>query len=130
MLGVFFVQSIKEFLTKHFWQNFLIPFQRYCCLKLKNLNLCDLFYSSFYGLKLRRTFHRFLWFLDQKACGRQKRHSVHSGFCPDVRAVLYHSTSGLKQKNATFIAHCQLAWVHTQFMKRPECEICGMNKTR
>ena len=32
---VFFLQTIFEFLTSHFWQNFFTSFESYCCLKLK-----------------------------------------------------------------------------------------------
>ena len=42
---VFFLQTNIDFLTSHFWRNFLIPFKRYCCpeLNLKRYFTCDCF---------------------------------------------------------------------------------------
>ena len=50
---VFFLQTGFDFLTSHFWQNFLISFKKYCCLELKLENIFHLwlFFVKLWGFK-------------------------------------------------------------------------------
>ena len=48
--GFFFLQTNFDFLTSHFWRNFFISFERYCCPELK---FEKIFYLWLFFVKLR-----------------------------------------------------------------------------
>ena len=54
VLGVgFFLQTIFDFLTSHFWRNFFISIKRYCCLELNFEKIFHLwsFFVKLWGFK-------------------------------------------------------------------------------
>ena len=52
-VGFFFLQTNFDFLTSHFWRNFLMSFKRYCCPELKFEKIFHLwsFFVKLWGFK-------------------------------------------------------------------------------
>ena len=52
-VGFFFLQTNFDFLTSHFWRNFFISFESYCCLELKFEKIFHLwsFFVKLWGFK-------------------------------------------------------------------------------